>query len=366
MAHKVYFFCSFLYLKNGITGGHGTLIRQMANYLLKEGYEVEVVALYGLSDPDAPYRTRVLQKWQHSPEWGTVLKILFWMFAILRLVIFAFFNIKDAKTSKFISLTAGASLVLPLFFPHTIVWENVAFMEKRPLIDRFRLNIIRLFKGIVVVPTLNEKSSLDSIIFSPEVRYINNWFSPNKYEGELQKDRDSLKFMLAGMLQKRKGFDLFIKAIRLIKDKVPKSASFHIYGDGSERKTLLRLIQLFGLDDIVKLKGFVNNLDDLYKDYDVFILPSRLEGFPLVMLNALSSGLPVIAFDCPTGPGSIIKTGQNGKLVPNGDVDALSDAIQNFIAMGSSVREYAPKCVESTRSYHIDVVMKDWLKLLEI
>ena len=102
------------------------------------------------------------------------------------------------------------------------------------------------------------------------------------------------------------------------------------------------------------------------KDYDVFILPSRLEGFPLVMLNALSSGLPVIAFDCPTGPGSIIKTGQNGKLVPNGDVDALSDAIQNFIAMGSSVREYAPKCVESTRSYHIDVVMKDWLKLLEI
>ena len=61
------------------------------------------------------------------------------------------------------------------------------------------------------------------------------------------------------------------------------------------RETLLRLIQLFGLDDIVKLKGFVNNLDDLHKDYDVFILPSRLEGFPLVMLNALSSGLPVIA-----------------------------------------------------------------------
>ena len=72
------------------------------------------------------------------------------------------------------------------------------------------------------------------------------------------------------------------------------------------------------------------------------------------MLNALSSGLPVIAFDCPTGPGSIIKTGQNGTLVPNGDIDALSDAIQNFIAMGGSVSKYAPKC------------MKDWLKLLEI
>ena len=97
-----------------------------------------------------------------------------------------------------------------------------------------------------------------------------------------------------------------------------------------------------------------------------FYFAIKVRGFPLVMLNALSSGLPVIAFDCPTGPGSIIKTGQNGKLVPNGDVDALSDAIQNFIAMGSSVREYAPKCVESTRSYHIDVVMKDWLKLLEI
>ena len=52
-------------------------------------------------------------------------------------------------------------------------------------------------------------------------------------------------------------------------------------------------------------------------------------------------------------------------MVPNGDVDALSDAIQNFIAMGSSV-EYAPKCVESTRSYHIDVVMKDWLKLRDM
>ena len=49
----------------------------MAKLSFKEGYEVEVVALYGLDDPDAPYRTRVLQKWQHSPEWGTVLKILF-------------------------------------------------------------------------------------------------------------------------------------------------------------------------------------------------------------------------------------------------------------------------------------------------
>jgi len=366
MARKVYFFCSFLYLENGMTGGHGTLIRQMANYLLKKGYEVEVVALYGLNDPDALYKTRVLHKWQHSPEWGPVLKILFWMVAISRLAYFIFFKIRDGKTSKFISLTAGASLVLPLFFPHTIIWENVAFMKKRPLIDRFRLSIIRLFKGIVIVPTHAEKCSLDNIFFSPDVRYINNWFSPNIYEGELRKDRHSLKFMLAGMLQKRKGFDLFLNAIRLIKDKVPKSTSFHIFGDGGERKSLLKLIRLFGLDDIVQLKGFVNNLDDLYKDYDVFILPSRLEGFPLVMLNALSSGLPVIAFDCPTGPGSIIKTGQNGTLVPNGDIDALSDAIQNFIAMGGSVSKYAPKCIGSTRPYHIDVVMKDWLKLLEI
>jgi len=365
MVRKVYFFCSFLYFENDVTGGHGTLIRQMANYLLKEGYEVEVVALYGLSDPDAPYQTHVLHRWRHSPEWGPVLKMLFWMVAISRLAHFILFKIKDSKTSKFISLTAGASLVLPLFFPHTIIWENVAYIEKRPLIDRFRLSIIRLFKGVVVVPTHAEKCTLDNILFSPDVRYIKNWFSPNTFESELRKDQYSLKFMLAGMLQKRKGFDLFIEAMRLIKDKVPKRSSFHIYGNGSERETLLKLIQKYGLDDMVQLKGFANNLDALYKDYDIFILPSRLEGFPLVMLNALSSGLPVIAFDCPTGPGSIIKSDQNGMLVPNGDINALSEAIEHFIVMGGSVREYSPKCVESAKPYQIDVVMKDWLKLLE-
>ena len=84
-----------------------------------------------------------------------------------------------------------------------------------------------------------------------------------------------------------------------------------------------------------------------------------------MVLNALSSGLPVIAFDCPTGPGSIIKSDQNGMLVPNGDINALSEAIEHFIVMGGSVREYSPKCVESAKPYQIDVVMKDWLKLLE-
>lgn len=362
---KVYFFCSFLFLENGETGGHGTLIRQMASYLLKEGYEVEVVALYGLSDPDALYRTRVLHTWQHSPGWGPVLKMLFWIVAISRLVYFVIFNISDGKTSKFISLTAGASLVLPVFFRRAIIWENVAYMEKRPLIDRIRLSVIRLFKGIVVVPTYVEKCTLDNIRFSPDVRYIKNWYSPNIFESERRKDRHSLKFMLAGMLQKRKGFDLFIEAIRLIRDKIPKSTVFHIYGNGSERETLSQLIQVYGLDDLVQLKGFANNLEGLYKDYDVFILSSRLEGLPLVMLNALASGLPVVAFDCPTGPGSIIKSGQNGTLVPNGDVNALSEAIEHFTVLGGSAKEYSPRCVESVRPYQIDIVMKDWLAILE-
>ena len=79
MTTKIYIFCSFLYKENFVTGGHGTLIRQLSSKLLEKGFEVEVVCLYGQTNSDDIFKVTILQNWVHNPSSRIYMKILFWL-----------------------------------------------------------------------------------------------------------------------------------------------------------------------------------------------------------------------------------------------------------------------------------------------
>jgi glycosyltransferase involved in cell wall biosynthesis len=92
----------------------------------------------------------------------------------------------------------------------------------------------------------------------------------------------------------------------------------------------------------------------------VFALRSRFEGFPVTLLEAMSRGLAVVSFDCPTGPREIIEDHRNGLLVPAGDVDALAAAILEVVADEPLRRRLAAAAVETTRPYTIEAVGTRW------
>ncbi|MDQ2730458.1 MAG: glycosyltransferase, partial [Armatimonadota bacterium] len=102
--------------------------------------------------------------------------------------------------------------------------------------------------------------------------------------------------------------------------------------DGPDRAEFGRLVQELGLEDRVAMPGFVDNPYPFIAHAAAFVLSSRWEGLPTVLIEALACGTPVLSTDCPSGPREILENGRYGRLVPVGDVDALAEAMSDIIA----------------------------------
>jgi GalNAc-alpha-(1->4)-GalNAc-alpha-(1->3)-diNAcBac-PP-undecaprenol alpha-1,4-N-acetyl-D-galactosaminyltransferase len=115
-----------------------------------------------------------------------------------------------------------------------------------------------------------------------------------------------------------------------------------------------------GLSDCIKLKGWV---DEPFCDgppASLFVLPSRYEGFPNALLEAMAKGLPVVAFDCPGGIREIVEHGINGLLVPRGDVQELANALNRLMSDVAARRRLGARAKEVTTRFSVDKVMAKW------
>jgi glycosyltransferase involved in cell wall biosynthesis len=101
------------------------------------------------------------------------------------------------------------------------------------------------------------------------------------------------------------------------------------------------------------------------KQADLFVLPSRYEGFGIAVVEAMACGLPVIATDCPSGPAEILRHGEDGILVPPEDVDALATALAELMADQGKRRSLGSRGIEAARRFDLDLVSQSWDELLE-
>ena len=129
----------------------------------------------------------------------------------------------------------------------------------------------------------------------------------------------------AGKLKYQKGFDLAIRAMCLLKD---QNIHLTILGQGSEMDRLKQLTQDFGVSGKVSFRGFKKNPFPYFLKADLFMLSSRFEGFPNVVLEAMACGTPVLAFDCPGGINEIIEDGVNGMRVEASNIRALAEGVE--------------------------------------
>lgn len=165
----------------------------------------------------------------------------------------------------------------------------------------------------------------------------------------------------AGRLTYQKGFDRLISAWKIVSDRHPDWI-LKIYG-GGDKDALSRLIVDLNITDSCHLEGSVDDIIEKYYESSIFVLSSRYEGLPMVLGEAMACGLPTVAFDCPCGPRDIIRDGEVGLLVENGNIEQLADKICYLIEhedvgkmMGSKARVHA-------RQFDIEIIAEQWKQL---
>ena len=179
--------------------------------------------------------------------------------------------------------------------------------------------------------------------------------------------RNGRRFLLAsGRLHTIKQFDVLIEAFSSISDSFP-DWDLIILGEGEKRAELESLTKKLSLEERVFLPGKVGNIAEWYEKADIFVLSSVVEGFPNVLLEAMSYGLPVVSFDCDTGPRDIIEDGINGLLVRPEDKQIGLSAAMRQILMDERYRAKLGDNAKHVRdTYSIKRIMELWDDLLEM
>ncbi|REC93918.1 glycosyltransferase family 4 protein [Kushneria indalinina] len=164
-----------------------------------------------------------------------------------------------------------------------------------------------------------------------------------------------------GRLTYQKGFDLLIPAW---KDFISRHPDWKlvIAGEGEDRPKLQSLIQQNGLENHCELHGNSHDIGDLYQRADIMLMPSRFEGLPMSLIEAQCHALPIVAFDCETGPREIVTHGKDGYLVPVFDQQQFSDAIENAIAP-DKYADLSSAAAQNARRFDRQEIINHWKQL---
>jgi glycosyltransferase involved in cell wall biosynthesis len=169
--------------------------------------------------------------------------------------------------------------------------------------------------------------------------------------------------LAAGRFARQKGYDLLLPAWTRVAEEHP-DWRLRLCGSGAMKKQLKAQIRELELEDVVSFEGPAD-MAEAMSNASIFALSSRFEGFPLILLEAMSKGMAVVSFDCPTGPAEIIDDGRNGILVPAYDINAFAGALRTMIEDEELRRRCAAAAITTAEAYTMEAVGPRWETLLD-
>lgn len=194
-----------------------------------------------------------------------------------------------------------------------------------------------------------------------KVRVIPN---PIRFTDTTLSSLKNKRILACGRLCYQKSFSSLVRAIRPVFDRFP-DWRLDIIGDGQEYASLQEEITRLSLNNHVFLRGNQANVQDWMADASIFVMTSRSEGFGLVLVEAMSCGLPPVSFACPAGPKDIISDGVDGFLVPPGDEEILSERICALIEDESLRKKMSAAALKKAERYRIPRITEQWMALFE-
>lgn len=258
-------------------------------------------------------------------------------------------------------------LLAPLFFrfPVQFVYERhtvkqaIMSVGNEGLVNRMKNNIVSklanygssLFDRFVV---LTKQNSLEwpkaKVVIIP---------NPTSFYPKKPTSLEHKRVISVGTMSHVKGFDLLLKAWKLVAVKFP-DWSLDIYGKPLLKEELTDLSVELGIFDKINLNNPISNIEEKYLESSIYVMSSRYEGFGMVLIEAMACGLPCVSFNCPSGPADIITNNEDGYLVKANDINLLSEKIILLIENETTRQLMGSKARKNVRRYMSVHILCKW------
>lgn len=221
-----------------------------------------------------------------------------------------------------------------------------------------RLYVARKYDHIVVLTKEDEKA------WRRYVKNVSYIYNPITIHPTGKNDYSSKRAIAVGRLDTQKGYDFLFKAWVFVHQKYP-DWQLDVFGSG-RKADFQPLIDAEGLQDVVHLKGATDNIAQEYASHSFLVLSSRFEGFGLVLVEAGASGLPLISYNCKSGPSEIIRNGYDGYIVNKvGDIIGLADAICKMISSETDRKLMGERARKDMKRFEMKNISECWRNLLQ-
>ncbi len=268
--------------------------------------------------------------------------------------------IKSLKSGVLVSTRPSLNLFVAKHATNKVVKVGQEHINFESHDEELKRSIIKSYPKLEYLITLTDKDNDNyKEIFKNskiKIRKITNSVIDLNYE---KSQLNQKTILAAGRLDYVKGYDLLINAFSVVAAKHP-DWNLKIFGKGAEKKKLEKQIQEKHLYKNVFLMGPTNKLQEEFNKASIFAVSSRMEGFGLVIVEAMQKGVPVVSFDCPHGPSEIINHGEDGLLVNNGDVVRLAESLIKLIEDEKLRRKLGNNAYENASRFSIEQIGREW------
>ena len=251
----------------------------------------------------------------------------------------------------------GKLSLLCAFVPNIkklVILEHVSFISRPQKIQILSKLLYRKIDQVVTL-TRNDKEQFDR--FHSNVLVIPN-FSPFPISSTHQQNNKQI--VTIGRLTDQKNYMHLLQAWEKIHQSIP-DWQLKIYGEGEHYQKLNDYITRKSLQNVT-LMGATSNVKQVYEQSSFFVMSSKYEGLPMVLIEAQSFGLPIVSYNCPYGPSDVIQENKNGLLVEDQNLDKLAEAILKLTSSPDLLDHFSQESLLNAKKYQPEQILKIWIE----
>ncbi|WP_434981417.1 glycosyltransferase family 4 protein [Daejeonia sp. YH14] len=349
-----------LYITNGINGSGGLerVLSVKASALADDGYEVSILVLNAAHEhPFYPFSNKI--KWYSITVGGNPMK--YWT------------SYKRGIQSTVDDLQPDIISVCDdglkgFFVPSFLKTKAKIIYERHASIQ---LNTDQSLKGKLIKFFMQRQvSKFDTFVVLTKGN-IQEWNQPNviaipnplSFESKTENPLNQKRILAVGSHSWNKGYDTLLEIWKNLEDQFP-DWQLDIFGKIDKNKTFVKKAQELNLQNV----HFYPPVKDIQKEYEkssVLVLPSRSEGFGMVLIEAMECGVPCVAFDCPSGPADIITNEEDGFLITPESIDEMKEKLSLLIVNEDLRKAMGQNAKENVKRFSQEVIVQQWDELFK-